>query len=71
VAAGAVVVKDVEPYTVVGGVPAKVIKKRFDEDTIKRLQECKWWDRSTEWISQNADSFEDVQKALTLLDKNV
>lgn len=40
----AVVTKDVEPYTIVGGVPAKLIKKRFDDETIKRLQSLCWWD---------------------------
>lgn len=44
VAAGAVVVKDVPPYAIVGGVPAKVLKYRFDEATIKELLELKWWD---------------------------
>ena len=42
-AAGAVVVKDVPPYAIVGGVPARIIKYRFDEKTIKELLELKWW----------------------------
>lgn len=40
----AVVTKDVEPYTIVGGIPAKVIKKRFDEKTIAKLLDIQWWD---------------------------
>ena len=38
------VTKDVPPYAVVGGVPAKIIRYRFDEDTIKKLLEIAWWD---------------------------
>ncbi|HAW33594.1 MAG TPA: antibiotic acetyltransferase [Alphaproteobacteria bacterium] len=45
VAAGAVVTKDVEPYAIVGGNPAKVIKKRFDDDTIRELLAMKIYDR--------------------------
>lgn len=44
VAARAVVTKDVPPYTIVGGVPAKIIRPRFPEDVIKRLQSLRWWD---------------------------
>jgi virginiamycin A acetyltransferase len=40
----AVVTKDVPPYAVVGGIPAKEIKKRYDEDTIRKLQQIEWWD---------------------------
>ena len=43
VANKALVTKDVPPYSIVGGVPAKVIRKRFDDETIKRLLEIQWW----------------------------
>lgn len=57
VATGSIVTKDVPPYAIVGGVPAKVIKYRFDEDTITKLLELKWWDLPDEEITKNKDFF--------------
>lgn len=53
IATKAVVTKDVEPYTIVGGNPAKCIKKRFSEDIISKLLELQWWDWDIEKITQN------------------
>ncbi len=53
IAAKAVVVKDVPPYAVVGGNPAKVVKLRFDEGTIERLLNIAWWDWDIQTINEN------------------
>ena len=62
VAAGAVVTKDVPPYAIVGGVPAKIIKYRFTPDQIEFLQQFKWWNMPEDWIRENWQLFDNIQK---------
>lgn len=53
IAAGAVVVKDVPPYAIVAGNPAKVVKMRFDDATIQRLLQIAWWNWNIDKINRN------------------
>jgi len=64
VAAGSVVASDVPSYAVVGGVPAKIIRYRFDEKTIDRLNLLKWWDKDINWIRDRSDLFCDINEFL-------
>lgn len=65
IAMGAVVTKDVPPYAIVGGVPAKIIKYRFTDDQIKQLLKLQWWNQSDEWLIQHANEFEDINVFLS------
>lgn len=67
IASGAVVTKDVEPYAVVGGIPAKVIKYRFDEKKIGELLESEWWNWPEDRIQEYAHLVQDPEEFLSHL----
>ena len=62
IGAGSVVTKDVEPYAVVGGNPARIIKKRFCDEIIHKLQTIKWWNMSLNSIIVNCEDFVNCEK---------
>ena len=62
VGSGAVVTHDVDPYTVVVGVPAKPIKKRFDDETITKIENSQWWNWSHEVIKERLQDFKNIDE---------
>lgn len=70
IGAHAVVTKSVEPYSVVAGVPAREIRKRFDDTTIQRLFEIKWWDWSEEKLKDLGTAFSDPEMLFEELRKD-
>ena len=62
VAAGAMVVKNTEPYTIVGGIPAKVINNRFSNEEKEFLLKLEWWNKPEEWIKAYSRYFNDIRK---------
>lgn len=64
IAAGSIVTKDVEDYSIVGGIPAKHIKFRFEKDVIKKLLDSKWWNQSEKWLTENQPQMLDLNAFL-------
>lgn len=60
--AGAVIAEDVPPYAIVGGVPAKLIKYRYDEETISFLLDFQWWNKDFKWFQVNWNLLNDIEK---------
>jgi acetyltransferase-like isoleucine patch superfamily enzyme len=67
VAAGSIVVKNVPPYAIMGGVPAKVIRYRFNEEQVKILSKIKWWYKSPNWLEENAELFTNIENFISTL----
>lgn len=61
IAANALVTKDVQPYEIVAGIPARHMRWRFGENNREYLLRLRWWDKPIEWIMKYADEFEDIE----------
>jgi virginiamycin A acetyltransferase len=64
VGARAVVTKDVPPFAIVAGNPAKIIRYRFEQEVIDKLMEIRWWDWPKEKVEQNIDLLADIKMFL-------
>jgi len=70
VATGAVVTKDVPAYAIYGGVPAKLIRYRFEQEVIERLMDFEWWDKEQEWLKNNFRLFHNINELINYMDKS-
>ena len=59
---GSIVTKDVEPYSINVGIPAKRIGYRFDADVVEKLLKIKWWELDETWLRKNSSKFESVEE---------
>lgn len=62
----AVVTKDVPPYAIVAGVPAKIIGYRYSKEKIEKLLEIKWWNKTISWLEDHATSFNNIEEFINI-----
>lgn len=66
---GAVVTKNIEPYSIYGGVPAQKIKYRFKQEQIDFLLKLQWWDKDLDWIKNHINDFSNIEKLMNCKDE--
>lgn len=67
IGAKALVTKDIPPYAIAVGIPARVVKYRFTDEEIQKLLATKWWDKDLKWIQNNICSFQNINAFLDIL----
>lgn len=67
IGAGAVVTKDVAPYNIVAGIPAKLIRLRFNNEEIDALLSYRWWEKDIDWFAENYMLFHEVSNFVKLI----
>lgn len=70
VGANSVVTKNLEDYGVYVGVPARLIRKRFNDDQVSKLLSSEWWNKSSIWIDKNIKAFEEIERFIEISDKS-
>lgn len=66
IAAGAVVTKDVEPYAIVAGVPARVLRYRFDQEQVRKIEATEWWNWEDEKIAEHCKAFANIEEFFSI-----